>query len=148
MNHKYALLFVALALIGCGQSPVADEHTDEHAEEGEHTDSVALTGEAQEIAGVKIATVERRMMQPSYAFTGVVKSTTTGRAMVTSPVAGRIVRITVTLGQAVRAGQTVAVIEFGKARSAWPSPFRSPIATSKGATPVAYSTCGSKLPSP
>jgi RND family efflux transporter MFP subunit len=117
VKYKYAFLFVALMLAGCGQqsAPVADEH----AGEDEHTDTVDLSADAQEIAGVKVATVERRMMQPSYAFTGVVKSTTTGRAVVTSPVAGRIVRITVTLGQHVRAGQTVAVIESSELAEAW-----------------------------
>lgn len=119
MKYKYACLFLALALVGCGQAPVADELTDEHAAEGEHTDAVELTDDAQEIAGVKVATVERRLMQPSYVFTGVVKSTTTGRAMVTSPVAGRVVRITVNLGQQVRTGQTVAVIESSELAEAW-----------------------------
>lgn len=130
---KWSLLVLLLAGFawGCGprNAPAADEHAGEehsegdghgheeeagHEEEGgEHADEVELTPEAMKLGGVVVEPVGKRVMQAELSVTGSVAATAQGRAIVTPPVDGKIVRIHVTVGQTVKAGQPIATVQSG-----------------------------------
>jgi cobalt-zinc-cadmium efflux system membrane fusion protein len=110
-----------MLLAGCGKSPDAP-HADEHGKEEEagHVEGqVKLTDEAQEIAGIETTVVRREEIQESLQVPGTVTSTDRGKAVVTPPVAGRVLSISVRLGDAVRQGQTLAIIESPELSQAW-----------------------------
>lgn len=132
--RQLALLVLALiVLAGCGSqpsAPPADEHghesesaTDEHGhEEGGHDENeVTLSPEALVIAGIETIVVRREPFQITLQVPGTVSSTDRGRAVVTPPVAGRVVSISARLGDSVRQGQTLAVIESPELSQAWSS---------------------------
>lgn len=124
-----AALFVA----GCGSSDHSadDGHGHEeagHSEEAGHEGAagheeghVELPESAMKIAGVEVGTVGLQNIQDGLEVPGVVNSTTRGRAVVTPPAAGRILSIHVTLGDKVRQGQTLAVIESPELAQSWSS---------------------------
>lgn len=111
---RYVLYAVsALILVGCG----ADTHgVDPHAEdEGAsttvHTEDIVLTPEAMEIAGIETQLAETLPMQGQLTLPAVVTNTSHGRAVVTSPVDGKIVRLHVSLGDKVSAGTAIATVQ-------------------------------------
>ncbi|MBS1705140.1 MAG: efflux RND transporter periplasmic adaptor subunit, partial [Armatimonadetes bacterium] len=120
--RKLGLFIVVLMLMaGCGKSPEAP-HADEHGKEEEsgHVEGqVKLTDEAQKIAGIETTVVRREEIQESLQVPGTVTSTDRGKAVVTPPVAGRVLSISVRLGDAVRQGQTLAIIESPELSQAW-----------------------------
>ncbi len=111
---RYWILPVALLAIGCGQPTL--EHAEEH---GHEEGKVELSQDAQKLAGVETAPATYRLIQETLEAPGVVTSTGRGRAVVTPPVAGRVVSISVQLGQAVRQGQTLAMIESPELAQSW-----------------------------
>jgi RND family efflux transporter MFP subunit len=107
-------------MAGCGPKGGAplDEHAgeeagghDEHAEEGGHADEIELTAEAVKIAGIELETASKRLMQAEFKATGVVTTTAQGRAVVTPPVDGKVIRFHVSVGQSVKAGQAIATLQ-------------------------------------
>ncbi|MBL8066448.1 MAG: efflux RND transporter periplasmic adaptor subunit [Chthonomonadaceae bacterium] len=120
--RKLGLFVLALVLLaGCGKSPEAP-HADEHGKEEEagHVEGqVKLTDEAQKIAGIETIVVRREEIQESLQVPGTVTSTDRGKAVVTPPVAGRVLSISVRLGDSVRQGQTLAIIESPELSQAW-----------------------------
>lgn len=85
-----------------------ESHTDEgHSEE----ELVELTPEQAKIAGIQIANAERRFMQSEMTVPGVVSPTNDAVAVVTPPVAGRIVRLMASVGDSVRQGQPLAIVQ-------------------------------------
>lgn len=82
------------------------EGEDEHSEE-----SVKLNPAQTAIAQIETEAVAFRNLQPQLAVPGTISATTRGRAVVTPPVAGRVVSLAVSLGQSVQRGQVLAVIE-------------------------------------
>jgi len=116
-----------LLVIGCSaETPhsAKDEHghdagAEQSTEHSEESGVVTLTPEQETLAGIQVESVSYRYLQPVLAVPGVVRSTTQGRAVVTPPVAGRVERIQVTLGERVRQGQPLAVIESAELALTW-----------------------------
>lgn len=116
----FPLAALLLVLAGCKSGEAA--HEDEHGhEEPGHRESVELTPAAEEIAGIEVEPATLRPMQATLQVPGVVNSTTQGRAVVTPPVAGRIVTLSVQPGDKVTKGQTLAVIESSELALSWTS---------------------------
>jgi cobalt-zinc-cadmium efflux system membrane fusion protein len=120
-----ALLSLSFFLAGCSKS--AKKETDEKAsvpapQEAKHSDRSVLHIETTMLRDLRITTtaVERRLGGESAAILGELHPNENAYAEVGAPVASRIVKINVTLGQPVNAGQVLAVLQnsdVGKARS-------------------------------
>ncbi|MBS1701382.1 MAG: efflux RND transporter periplasmic adaptor subunit [Armatimonadetes bacterium] len=110
MNRKYlhfGLAILALAVVGCGQKPDA---TAEEPKPKDSSKSIELSKDAEKIAGIETAKVESQLMQTTLDVPGVVVSTTKGHAIVTPPVAGKLISINAQVGDVVKHGQTIAVL--------------------------------------
>jgi cobalt-zinc-cadmium efflux system membrane fusion protein len=100
-------------------------HSDEHAGEAklgetEHAEGeVKLTADQEKIAGIQVEAVGNRVVQQTLDLPGVISSTTQGRAMVTPPIAGRVLSIGIHLGQMVQRGQVLATIESPELAQSW-----------------------------
>lgn len=99
----------------------------DHPEEGaahknpEAADHVELTAGRQKLAGIEVAAVTSRQVQGSLEVPGIVEATSKGRAVVTPPIAGRLVSISIQPGDRVRKGQVLAVLESSELAQAWAS---------------------------
>ncbi len=114
-----ALTIVAVGLSSCGsKTPEADTKPDPAESAGK---SIEISSNAQRIAGIEVAPAGLRSMQESLTVPGVMTSTNKNRAVVTPPVAGRLIRLNVQLGDVVRQGQTLAVIESSELAQSWQS---------------------------
>lgn len=122
MKRQLIPIVTCLLLIGCGK-PATEAAKDEHgAEEAGHVEGqVKLSAEAEKLAGIELYTVGLQQVQSSLQVPGTVVSTNKGRAVVTPPVAGRITLISVQLGDSVRQGQTLAILESPELAQAWSS---------------------------
>lgn len=105
--------FLALGLLllaGCAPQAelpaVAEKPHEEHEEEG-----VELTPEQVRIAGIETVPATLRTLQEELTVPGTVQPMTNAMAVVTPPVAGRIVRLMATVGDPVRKGQPLAVVQ-------------------------------------
>lgn len=111
------LSLVLIAVLGCGSGAdvARDEHGHEetgHKEEGAgHAEDIVLTAEAAKIAGIEVQEARSMPMQGELKVPGTVTNTSQGRAVVTPPVAGKVTRIHVRVGDSVRAGQPVATLQ-------------------------------------
>jgi cobalt-zinc-cadmium efflux system membrane fusion protein len=137
-----ALCLSALALAGCekSQSPqdgaaksaAAGKTTDKHGHEAEksgghedgHGEEEQLKLSAEEIAAAGIRTEElaEQEISEQLVLTATIRPNQDRIAHVAPRVPGRIVKAHVNLGEAVKAGQTLAVLdslEVGEAHSAW-----------------------------
>ncbi len=119
----WPMLVAGALLIGCGQGAprtTADPHLDGKPENEVHTEGlVELTPEQRRMAGIEVEQAIFRSIQPTLEAPAVVNSTTRGRALVTPPVAGRVVELRVDLGSTVRQGQVLALIESVELAEAW-----------------------------
>lgn len=94
-----------------------DEHEDEHAHGGEHDDhahepgTVTFTAEAQRTHGIHVVPVARREVDRQLETTGEIAENTDAEAHVTPRVAGRVLAVRKTLGDWVRAGETLVQLE-------------------------------------
>lgn len=132
------VVFATLVVSGCGNASNApdakaqsedaagghghedgQEHEEGHTEEGHAEEAVTLDAEQTQLAGIVVERVRKRTIQDSLEAPGTVNSTTVGRAVVTPPVAGRIVSMAVALGDSVRQGQTLAILESVELAEAW-----------------------------
>ncbi len=141
MNRKLwiALLAATIVIAGCGKTDASkaqgasegavaakDEHghaADEEAghsegeggheegEEGHEEGLIELTPEQVRIAGIRTEPAAKRFMQAELTVPGVVNPTTNAVAMVTPPVSGRVIRLMATVGDTVRKGQALAIIQ-------------------------------------
>ena len=120
-------LFV-LGLNGCGPPPgptpssgsahqEAAQSAGGDAEEG-HTEEIVLTADAEKIAGIKVEKVRLMPLEASLSVPGTIANTPQGKAVVTSPVAGRVTALFVKVGDTVRAGQAVATVRSVDAATA------------------------------
>ena len=109
-------LIAFIAISGCG-SKVPETGAEPKPEEA--SNSIDISAEAQKIAGIESAPASMRTMQDSLTVPGVVTSPTKSRAVVTPPVSGRLIRLSAQLGDVVRQGQTLAVIESSELAQAW-----------------------------
>ena len=117
LGASFAIL-VVWGTAGCGQKTTdrakpVEEHT--HAEEAEQAHKeggvVSLTLEEAEFAGVKVERVRRMAVREIVSVPGVVAPMPEGKALVTSPVAGRVSRLLLSIGENVEKGQPLALIE-------------------------------------
>ncbi|HMS55286.1 MAG TPA: efflux RND transporter periplasmic adaptor subunit [Fimbriimonadaceae bacterium] len=139
MKRLLIPIVICSLLIGCGKpatEAAKDEHGHEEAghvegeaghkegkegEEGHVEGQVKLSSDGLKLAGVETFTAQTREIQDSLRIPGTVMSTTRGRAVVTPPIAGRIVSISVQLGDSVKQGQTLAILESPELAQSWAS---------------------------
>ena len=124
-----AVLFTSLVLLpSCdGSSPASDgsklvvnaalkqEHAEEsghdHAGEGEHADEVKLASDAVAKYGIQTSTAQLWKLRPTIHVPARVVFNTEAMAHVGSPLRGRIVDVKVRVGDPVKVGAELAVIE-------------------------------------
>ena len=137
-----ALCLSALALAGCekSQSPqdgaaksaaagkTADKHGHEAEKSGGHEDGhgeeeqLKLNAEEIAAAGIRTEELAEQEISEQLVLTATIRPNQDRIAHVAPRVPGRIVKAHVNLGEAVKAGQTLAVLdslEVGEAHSAW-----------------------------
>ena len=113
-------VFLLLAL-SC-QNAAVEERGEEPMEEEaiELSDRVALTSEALESLRLEYATAEERVLSPSLAVPAEIMPIPDRRAAVGARVPGRVLRVLVNVGDSVRAGTPLLVLEsaaVGQARA-------------------------------
>ena len=86
---------------------VGGEHTDEHSQEG----AIELEDETAELMGVETEKAVEAEIDETIAATGKVLVAPNAQAIVGAKVSGRVVRVSAEPGQAVRAGQTLVVVD-------------------------------------
>jgi cobalt-zinc-cadmium efflux system membrane fusion protein len=132
-----ALCLSTLALAACGQSQSPQDGAQKNAaaeKPGEHKDKneagQAHDGEeqlklgAEEIAaaGIRTEELQEQEISEQLTLTATIRPNQERIAHVAPRVPGRVVRVPANLGDAVKAGQTLAVLdslEVGEAHSAW-----------------------------
>ncbi len=117
---------VAVAGISCSGSSRPhneDESASEHAEEAGHEEGVvAMSAERIGAAKIRTTPAERRALAPELETTGEVGYEEDRMAHVSPRISGRVVRANAGLGDEVRQGGVLAVIdsvELGQARAAY-----------------------------
>ncbi|MEW6749387.1 MAG: efflux RND transporter periplasmic adaptor subunit [Candidatus Latescibacterota bacterium] len=117
-----------VALVGlwscrqAGPDDVAEGATAEPADEGESPGEVRLSSEALSAIGLRTAAVERRGVGGLIHATAVLKPNADRLAHVAPRIPGRVAQSLITLGQRVRAGERLLVldsVELGEAKSAF-----------------------------
>ena len=108
-------LFGLIGLLGCpkGDSPKQEEPKEEKAASG-----IAFEGESLKLAGLEIAVAKESESGERLTVTGTLEADPAATAIVTSRVEGKIIRLTPNVGDSVRAGAVVAVIESEKLHEA------------------------------
>ncbi len=110
--RKQALLFATLlALWGCGEKAPVEAAQEEKpvANEG-----IKLTDDALKTAGVKTEVARSQDFQAGLDVPGTVSIPSNARAMVTPPVAGKVIRLLVDVGDHVDRGTPLAEIQSGE----------------------------------
>jgi cobalt-zinc-cadmium efflux system membrane fusion protein len=132
---KHHLKFVLATLMIVGNAAAAEEHDHDHAagkqpadahaeekhghEEG-HADEVKLTPEAIQRYGIKVAPATRQALTPTVSVPARVTFNTEAMAHVGSAVQGRATEIKVRVGDVVKKGDEILVVEspsLGEAQS-------------------------------
>ena len=110
------LLLASLTAMGCTPAgkPSTEGPHDGHEEAGPQAEGprpeIHLSAEAIERAGIQIGKVERRALFGGVAIPAEVQFEPTSTAHVGPLVSGRITKVTVSLGEAVKAGQLLGVV--------------------------------------
>ncbi|MGY4829141.1 efflux RND transporter periplasmic adaptor subunit [Sphaerotilaceae bacterium SBD11-9] len=127
-------LAAAMALAACGKGGAKDEHAaegDKHAEhagekkEGGHAEGeeeLTLTTEEAERAGIKVEEIKTQPLGETIEVTATIRPDQDRLARVAPRIGGRITSAPAKLGDRVRAGQTLAMldsVEVGEAHAAW-----------------------------
>ena len=103
----YSIIALSMLTVSCkNEVKPAEEEKESHEE-----NVVELTDQQLKTIGVKLGHVEQRQLSGTLNATGTLKLSPQDRAEVTSLVAGVTKRILVKEGQAVRQGETVALVE-------------------------------------
>jgi cobalt-zinc-cadmium efflux system membrane fusion protein len=84
------------------------KHQDDH-EQGESSE-VELSDEAQKAAGIEIVEVSQHPFAATLRFTGTIEANPQQTQQITPLIGGRVERVTVALGDHVRAGAVIAII--------------------------------------
>ena len=116
----------------------ADEHAGhDHSGGAEaHTDEVKLTTEAVERYGVKVQSAQLWALKPTFTAPARVAFNTEAMAHVGSPLRGRAVEIKVRLGDAVKRGDTLLLVESPELGEAQNDYFQKRIAAQTAAPAV------------
>lgn len=100
-----------------------EEHgEDEHGEEKHGAEEIVFEGDALRSAGIEVAPVSFPAQKSGIPFNGQIEAAPDRIVRVASVVPGRVTRLMVSIGDKVRRGQTVAVIEsraVGEAQAAY-----------------------------
>jgi len=117
-----SVLTVLLLLGGCGEKSAksAEPAKQEGKAESKEEKGLKLTPEEQERAGIKLEEVSSRTFEDSVSVTATIRPNQDRIAKISPRVEGRIVGVSANLGDAVRAGQALAVMDslaIGEAQS-------------------------------
>lgn len=122
-------LAALFALPACKEKPAeggakahdgAPAGTDKPGEKDHHTDEVKLSADAIQRYGIKVEPAARHVLTPTLLAPARVSFNTEAMAHVGSPLRGRVVELKVRLGDAVKKGDALLVIEspeLGQAQS-------------------------------
>lgn len=139
MTHASIAFLMLLAVSACGDrdatkpaveaTAAAPREAAATSAEGEHSDheqeedgAIKLSDEERRAAGVEVATVVPTEISERLVLTAVIQPNLDRLAHVAPRVAGRIVRVMAKLGDAVRAGEALALldsVELGEAQSVY-----------------------------
>ncbi len=106
---KYLGALALLLAAGCGK----DAAPFEAPQVEENKNEVALSAEALKAGGIETGVVSERAIQAWLEVPGSISIPGDSHAMVTPPVAGKVVRLFASVGDSVRRGQPLAEIESG-----------------------------------
>lgn len=113
MNHTALVLLLLIGLTqACNkESGSKDAHNEPPGHvEGGHENEVHLSAEALELAGIRLAALERRALTGGVAIPAEVQFEPSSTAHVGPLVAGRITRVSAALGDRVKRGQVLGVV--------------------------------------
>ena len=111
-NRILNVLLLCLLVAACGREPT-EEHADEHTEES-HAESATTTSIAPEIAkeaGIVVAPAGPGVIRDEHEVQGLLTTVEGRHARVVARFAGPVRSVSVSVGDTVRAGQSVAVVE-------------------------------------
>jgi cobalt-zinc-cadmium efflux system membrane fusion protein len=94
-----------------GAPPRVENTSEKTAEPDAETGRIQLTAEAKEVAGIRVETARLAPMGESLTVPGTVEISPNRGAKITPPISGKVSRILVQLGEVVRAGQPLALLE-------------------------------------
>ena len=133
-----ALSVVALSISGCGrtesgkkvaasekQGHAEDKHgaDEKHEEKGQTEEkNLKLTAEEMQAAGIEVVLIEEQTVSERIALTATIRANQDRIAHITPRVSGRITKVSGNLGDTVKGGQTLALIdsiELGEAHSTY-----------------------------
>ena len=116
-----SVLAVFLALGGCGDKVAKGEEPVKQEAAGKEEKGLKLTAEEQALAGIKFEEVSSRAFEDSVSVTATIRPNQDRIAKIAPRVEGRIVSVSANLGDNVRAGQSLAIMDslaIGEAQSA------------------------------
>lgn len=117
------VLAILLTLGGCGEKAAKEAEPvkqEAKGEAGHEEKGLKLTSEEQERAGIKLETITSRVFEDTVSVTATIRPNQDRIAKIAPRVEGRIVQVTANLGDLVRSGQTLAVMDsiaIGEAQS-------------------------------
>lgn len=132
-----AIVVLATALSACGKdaaqqaspqkkesapSMVVAKEKQAEKKEGHEAGKLVLSAEAQQAAGITTAPLEERAVQEQIAVTATIGPNQDRYAHIAPRVAGKVIRVMANLGDQVKPGQSLALIdsiEVGEAQSAY-----------------------------
>jgi membrane fusion protein, heavy metal efflux system len=107
-----AFLLVTVPLLAACRGAAAPEPSGEpHAGHDDDATLVHLTPESITAAGIVTAVVSRQEFHPHVVATGVIRPPADRSVSVRAPLAGRVARVLVDVGDRVRAGQPLAALD-------------------------------------
>ena len=130
--HLFTAVAVASALVACGKgetaapgkaasSAAAGEKGEPNKEDGKEGGGLKLSAEEAQRAGVKVETLASLAFADSITVTATIRPNQDRIARVAPRVEGRIISVAANLGDTVKAGQSLAVLDslaIGEAQSA------------------------------
>lgn len=110
MRSIHILSGVMLAML-CGVAVSAQEHAHNHDEHKGHVDEVHLTAEAIRHYGIKFEAVKKHVLRQTFVAPARISFNDEAMAHVGSALTGRVVEIKVRLGDQVKKGDELLIIE-------------------------------------
>lgn len=120
MNRATLAVMLVFSSLSCTKGESGEKPSEGAHPEEKHPNEVHLSKEARELAGIVVGKAEKRALSGGIAIPAEVTFDPTSTAHVSALVAGRITKVSVALGDRVKAGQllgTVASSDVSTARS-------------------------------